>query len=227
MTDDIDLPPHALKTAAGSSRQPMVFVPGAGAMGVGLLVFSLSVLFASSLIGYLYIRAQAPVVAHLHLPSLLWVSTTVLLISSITMHAGLRAIQHGRESQLTWNLAATFGLGLLFLILQTISAVDIFHAMQLSDMAMARVGIGNTGGLASGLKPVVQAHVLIAAFYVFTALHALHVIGGLIPLGAVLRRAIKGGYSRNYYPGVRYCSIYWHFLDAVWLVIFVVLLATF
>ncbi|NNM88209.1 MAG: heme-copper oxidase subunit III [Phycisphaerae bacterium] len=227
MTDDIDLPPHALNAAAGSSRQPMLFVPGAGAMGVGLLVFSLSVLFASSLIGYLYIRAQAPVVAHLRLPNLLWVSTAVLLISSITMHAGLRAIQHGRESRLTRNLAATFGLGLLFLILQAISAVDIFHSLQLSNIAMARVGIRNTGGLAPGLTPVVQTHVLIAAFYVFTALHALHVIGGLIPLGVVLQRAINGVYSRNYYPGVRYCSIYWHFLDVVWLVIFVVLLATF
>ena len=196
-------------------------------MGVGLLVFSLSVLFASTLIGYLYIRAQSPMVAHLHLPKLLWVSTAVLLISSITMHAGLRAIQQGRESQLAWNLAVTFGLGLLFLILQAISVVDIFHTLQLSNMAMARIGIRNTGGLARGLTPVVQTHVLIAAFYVFTALHALHVIGGLIPLGVVLRQAIKGGYSRNYYPGVRYCSIYWHFLDVVWLVIFVVLLATF
>ncbi len=227
MTDDIDPPPRFLNAATGSSRQPILFVPGAGAMGVGLLVFSLSVLFGSSLTGYLYIRAQSPMVAHLHLPKLLWVSTAVLLISSITMHMALRAIQQGRESQLTRNLAATFGLGLLFLILQAISAVDIFHTLQLSDMAMARVGIRNTGGLTPGLTPVVQTHVLIAAFYVFTALHALHVIGGLIPLGVVLWRAMKGGYSRNYYPGVRYCSIYWHFLDVVWLAIFVVLLATF
>lgn len=227
MTDSVDPLRSASDDPTEPARPPMVFVPGAGTMGVALLVFSLSMLFGSSLIGYLYIRAQSAVVVHLHLPRLLWVSTAVLLISSLAMHAGLRAIRRGQERQLVRNLAATFGLGLLFLILQAISAVDIFHALQLSDAAMARAGIANTGGLTPGQTPVVQAHVLIAAFYVFTALHALHVIGGLIPLGVVLGRAAQGRYSRNYYPGVRYIGIYWHFLDVVWLVIFITLLATF
>jgi cytochrome c oxidase subunit 3 len=57
-------------------------------------------------------------------------------------------------------------------------------------------------------------------FYVLTGLHAAHVVGGLIPLGIVIYRAGRGRYSRNFHPGVRYVTAYWHFLDVVWCVLF-------
>ncbi len=60
----------------------------------------------------------------------------------------------------------------------------------------------------------------LAGFYILTALHALHVIGGLFPLAFVIRNAKRGQYSRNFHPGVRYSTIYWHFLDAIWLLLF-------
>ena len=57
-------------------------------------------------------------------------------------------------------------------------------------------------------------------FFVLTGLHAAHVMGGLIPLGIVIAFAEKGRYSRNFHPGVRYSTIYWHFLDVVWVILF-------
>ena len=60
-------------------------------------------------------------------------------------------------------------------------------------------------------------------FYVLTALHAAHVIGGLIPLIVVYIKARRGRYSRNFHPGVRYVTAYWHFLDVVWVLLFLVL----
>jgi heme/copper-type cytochrome/quinol oxidase subunit 3 len=60
-------------------------------------------------------------------------------------------------------------------------------------------------------------------FYLLTGLHALHVIGGMVLLGAVTAKAFAGRYSATYHPGVTYAAMYWHFLDVVWLVMFVLI----
>ena len=59
-------------------------------------------------------------------------------------------------------------------------------------------------------------------FYMMTGLHAAHVVGGLVPLVIVTAAAYKGMYGRKKNAGVRFTAIYWHFLDVVWCVIFVV-----
>ena len=60
-------------------------------------------------------------------------------------------------------------------------------------------------------------------FFFLTALHAVHVIGGLIPLGLVTKRAWASVYSSSRHAGVTYCAFYWHFLDAVWVIMFIVM----
>ena len=57
----------------------------------------------------------------------------------------------------------------------------------------------------------------LTSFYVFTALHALHVIGGLIPMAVVASRAMRrppDGYTADNQLGVQLCAMYWHFLGA-------------
>jgi cytochrome c oxidase subunit 3 len=61
-------------------------------------------------------------------------------------------------------------------------------------------------------------------FYMLTGLHAAHVIGGLALLAIVTVRAFCGRYSANAHAGVLYSTMYWHFLDGVWLVMFAVML---
>ena len=61
-------------------------------------------------------------------------------------------------------------------------------------------------------------------FYMLTGLHALHVLGGLIGLVVTLVRARRGDDSRAHDPGVRSTALYWHFLGAVWVVMFATLL---
>ena len=53
-----------------------------------------------------------------------------------------------------------------------------------------------------------------------TALHGVHVVAGLIPMAVTTRRAYAGRYSAERHEGVTMCAMYWHFLDAVWLIIF-------
>ena len=59
----------------------------------------------------------------------------------------------------------------------------------------------------------------LATFYILTGVHALHVIGGFVPLGIVLYRATRRQYSSSSHEGLSLCAQYWHYLGAVWLVL--------
>ena len=63
-------------------------------------------------------------------------------------------------------------------------------------------------------------------FFTLTGVHALHVLGGFVPLGIVLHRAKRREYSSSRHEGVRFCVQYWHFLAVVWLVLVAVLVTT-
>jgi len=51
-------------------------------------------------------------------------------------------------------------------------------------------------------------------------LHAAHVIGGLIPLEIVIARGAAGAVFAEFHPGIRYVTVYWHFLDVIWVALF-------
>ena len=63
-------------------------------------------------------------------------------------------------------------------------------------------------------------------FYLLTGLHALHVVGGLVPLAVTTARAWQGKYTAVAHAGVEHVALYWHFLDVIWLVLFGVLVLT-
>jgi cytochrome c oxidase subunit 3 len=60
-------------------------------------------------------------------------------------------------------------------------------------------------------------------FYVLTAIHAAHVLGGLPPLAITTWRASRGFYGPADHRGITYCAMYWHFLDGVWIVLYATL----
>jgi len=60
--------------------------------------------------------------------------------------------------------------------------------------------------------------------FVICLLHVLHIISGLIYLLVIFKHAYKNMYSSSNIAGIRHCSIYWHFLDALWIYLFVFLL---
>jgi cytochrome c oxidase subunit III len=179
-------------------------VPGAGRLGMAVFLVSLSMLFAASMVGYLVVRLRAeawPPPGMPRLPSGLWVATAVIVGCSVTIHRALLAARRGLQQPMVRWLGATLGLGALFLILQAM----------------------NWWGLITARMPM-QANLYAFTFYMLTGLHAAHVIGGLIPLGVVTSKARRGAYSAGSHPGVEYSAMYWHFLDAVWLVMFATLL---
>jgi cytochrome c oxidase subunit 3 len=170
---------------------------------MALFLLSLSILFLASIIGYLIVRARAdvwPPPGMPHLPRGLWVSTIVLLISSGTMHAALTAIRRGNAGALIGTMLITTLLGVVFLVSQVINWAWL-------------IAIHATAG----------KDLYLFLFYLLTGLHGAHVIGGLIALTVVTVKAFRGRYTAADHGGVKLTAIYWHFLDVVWLVMFVVM----
>lgn len=178
----------------------------AGVFGMWLFLITLAMLFGATILGYLVVRVNVdpaePFVPEdaPALPHLLLVSTVALVASSYTMHRTARAVRQGMQAVASRMAGATLLLALAFLLLQAWAWLDLWRQnLRIDDGLYAWT------------------------FYVLTALHALHVIGGLIPLCVVWWRAGRGRYSPQHLEGVVYCAMYWHFLDAVWLLLYATL----
>jgi len=191
-------------TAGGRPDERAMPAPLAiGRLGMRVLLLSLGMLFAATLAGYLWVRGGAETWPPPGMPSLpkgLWLSTALLLASSGTVQWALGGVRRGRLDALRRGLLLTTVLGVAFLVSQTASWFVL---------AAAEFG------------PRLNLYAF--TFYLLTALHAAHVVGGLVPLSLVTARAFKGRYTQGFHPGVEYVATYWHFLDAVWVVLFVVL----
>ena len=177
-----------------------------GKLGMRLLLLTLGVLFAATLSGYLAIRGRAEVWPPPGVPALpasLWLSTALIVASSFSVQWALRGIRRGLQRPLRLGLALTALLGVAFLVSQTLNWFAL--------VAASFTARTNLYGF---------------LFYLLTALHAVHVLGGLVPLGAVAARALAGRYTGARHNPVEYVAMYWHFLDGVWVVLFAVLLLT-
>jgi cytochrome c oxidase subunit 3 len=124
------------------------------------------------------------------LPPVLWLNTGVLLLSSVAVERA-RSAAVGRTGD--W-LAAAALLGLLFLGGQVVA----WRAL-----------------VAQGILLGPNPHA--AFFYMLSAVHAAHVLGGLGALGWTLRRARAGAYRADRHTGLTHAAIYWHVVGGVWL----------
>jgi cytochrome c oxidase subunit 3 len=168
-----------------------------------MLVLSLSMLFAGAMAAYLLIRSTHqpwPPPGFPSLPRTLWLSTLAIVLSSLTIHRAVKAVDRDDPPALNRALVFTLGLGVTFLALQMLAWWQIVR--QLDPAA----------GVSQYLK----------LFYVLSGLHAVHVLGGLGPLAVVTGRALAGRYGCGRSGGVHYSAIYWHFLGAVWCMVFLV-----
>jgi len=172
-------------------------------MGMMVLIAALSMFFAAGVVAYLLVRRAHqpwPPRGFPALPATLWLSTLDIVFSSITMQSSVSAARRGDAVGLRRNLAATFLLGLGFLGLQSYAWYKIWAQVAAADLAST----------------------YLLMFYTMTGLHAVHVVGGLVPLLIVTIAAFRGMYGRKKNAGVRYTAMYWHFLDAAWCAVFAV-----
>jgi cytochrome c oxidase subunit 3 len=178
-------------------------VPGAGVLGMWIFLATLAVLFVAAIVGYLIVRLKAPEWPPPGMPRLpagLWLATAVLVAGSVTIHRAQKAIRLGERTVSTRWLSATLALGVAFLAVQS----------------------WNWWGLIR-LRLTAATNLYAFTFFMLTGLHAAHVVGGIVLLAVVLARSLRGRYGSGHHPGITYAAMYWHFLDAIWLVLFAVL----
>jgi cytochrome c oxidase subunit III len=169
----------------------------------GMILFiSSEIMFFGGFFGaYFDIRASnavwPPLVPHIE-PLEIWpiatILTVVLVTSSFTMQAGLSAIKRGDNRGLIRWLKVTLALGVIFLLLQ------LFDYSEL--------GFGLRDGVFATL------------FYTMTGFHFAHVFGGAMFLYLVMLQAYRGEFSPDEHTGVEAATLYWHFVDIVWIGLF-------
>lgn len=171
-------------------------------VGMVMALASWTMLFGSLFFAYAILRLRAgtwPPDGVEALPRLLpLVNTLVLLLSSAVLVRGVRAEADARLGALLGALKGTLALGSLFLVLQLAVWVPLWRS-------------GFT--LASGVYGSI--------FYALTVFHALHVLAGLVALAVLVPGARKGRYRSGRQSAVRLSAMFWHFVDAVWVVMFV------
>jgi cytochrome c oxidase subunit 3 len=176
-----------------------------GKIGMALFLAALTMLFGATILAYLITRAnnaaQWRPEGSPDLPAVMWVSTLVILLSSVTMWRSTARLREGSQAAFRSSLLGTLVLGVAFMGLQVAGWWQLAGA-----------------GAAAG------SSLYAFTFYLLTGLHAAHVLGGVIPMAFMTRWAWAGAYEDPARAGrVRLLGAYWHYLDAVWVVMFVVL----
>jgi len=192
-------PVTAYRPSEHPRREPSMPGTSTAQLGMYIGLASLSVLFLASLIGYFVTRYQNDSWRTADLPNLpsgLWASSVVLVFLSIALRYGERRLLQNDRDGLRRGVTMALGAGALFLVLQ---------AANWRSVAAASLGT--------------SAQTLYAfTFYMLTALHALHVLGGIVPLSVIYARAAD--YSSSRHEMVRLTRQYWDFLLIVWVVLF-------
>ena len=177
---------------------------------LGMLLFICSeVMFFSGLFAaYFTVRAAAPVwppivpgdralteAYNLHAEP--WFAaglTLILIVSSFTCQFAVWSIRRGDRTGFVRNIAVTLVLGIVFLIGQVYD--------------YATLGFGIADGTFG------------TTFYTLTGFHGAHVFGGAIMLSVLLYRGLAGQFTSRHHDAVEATSLYWHFVDVVWIALF-------
>ncbi|MBK5286672.1 MAG: cytochrome c oxidase subunit 3 [Bacteroidia bacterium] len=158
------------------------------------------------------------------LPGLFMVSTAMIIFSSVTLQWALVSVKKNNLPKMNLALGLTAILGLGFVLFQYLAwkqlvAGGIYFVGTVKDINMhyeyVRAGTEN---------PSDVQNVAGSFLYALTGLHVTHLVGGLIALSVVLWRAILKKYNANSYEGISVCAIYWHFLDGLWIYLYLFLI---
>ena len=190
-------------------QRPVDMVSGDGAfalppvkVGLGVFLAVATSLFALLISAY-HMRMVGEDWARLALPSVLWLNTGVLILASVAMQWTRAAARREQLDNVKSGLIAAGVLSFGFLAGQ-------LWAWQQMDAA----------------GYFLSANPANAFFYLLTAVHGLHLLGGLWVWARTTGRALRGADSRAIRLSVELCTVYWHYLLAVWVVLFAVLLYT-
>jgi len=183
---------YKLNAEDDGDKKSFAYKTGSNRLGLWLFILSDSFVF----MGLLVSRFNLLGMARPHLNQILGLAVTVvLLISSFFMNRAETSMAHGDRKSFLSNTLITIILGAAFVI----GVVGVEWRLAAAEGVRASA---NAGG---------------AIFYMMTGMHAFHVLTGVIFLLVIFNNARRGLYSEEKHWGVEAATVYWHFVDVVWI----------
>jgi len=171
-----------------------------------LLLFamvSMIMMFAGLTSAYVVSKSRTDWLKDFQLPTAFYLSTAAIIGCSITFHLAKKAIQKDNQSATTKFLLSTLALGILFVILQFVGFGQIVEN-----------GYYFTGS---------ESSITTTFLYVVTVVHLIHLAGGVISLLIIIYNHFKQKYNSSQTLGIELGAMYWHFLDLLWVYLFLFL----
>lgn len=161
-------------------------------VGIGSIIM----MFAGLTSAYIVKRSQANW-EMLEIPSVFWISTVTILLSSLTMYLSVKSFGERNMPRYRTMLILTAILGAVFLVMQ------IMGFMQYANMDIRLVGAGSNA-----------SHSFVLAI---AGLHGLHVLGGVVALTIIALKAVSSRTKSYNNVPVEVIATYWHFVDILWI----------
>lgn len=166
-------------------------------------IISLTMSFAGLTSAYVVSKERPDWISDFQIPPAFYISLVLILISSLTIHLAKTAIKKESHAKGMILLVTTFVLGILFVVFQFKGFAEIIAE-----------GYNFTGPTST---------ITTSFIYLVVILHVAHVIGGLISLMVVIYNHYKQKYNRSKTLGIELAATFWHFIDAVWIYLFLFL----
>jgi cytochrome c oxidase subunit III len=168
-----------------------------------LFVVSITMMFAALTSAYIVKISEGQPLVY-DLPQLFWVSSIVIVVSSITMHWGYFSAKKDNLQQTKIAMVITMVLGLVFLVMQI---------QGWSELVSQNIYFAGSQSKPTG-----------SFVYVFSGLHGVHLLSGLVFVAIILIKTFMGHIHSKSMNAMEMCVTYWHFLDLLWLYLFAFLL---
>ncbi len=166
-------------------------------------IISLTMSFAGLTSAYVVSSERPDWISNFQIPQAFYVSLILILISSVTFHLAKKAVKRAQNSRGMVLLVTTLFLGIAFVFFQFVGFSEII-----------RSGYNFTGPTSS---------VTTSFIYLVVLLHVAHVFAGLISLLVVIYNHYKQKYANGKTLGIELAATFWHFVDAVWIYLFLFL----
>jgi cytochrome c oxidase subunit 3 len=180
------------------------YSPARYRIGVWVAIGSILMLFVALTSAYIVRSASSNDWQPIAMPKVLWLSTALILLSSITIEVSRRSLKQQHDAGYGRWLLTTTALGLAFLATQL-----------LAWRQLVRQGI------------YMASNPYNSFFYLFTAAHGLHLFGGILALSYLLVRTRRKRYTvegeLRRVGAADAATIYWHFMDGLWVALFLLL----
>lgn len=164
---------------------------------------SMFMMFAGLTSAFVVSKSRVDWLKDFELPTAFYYSTVAIIGCSVTFHLAKKAIQKDSKSATTLFLLATLALGALFVVLQFVGFGQIVES-----------GYYFTGS---------ESSITTTFLYIVTVVHLIHLAGGVISLLIIIYNHFKQKYNSTQTLGIELGAMYWHFLDFLWVYLFLFL----